>query len=68
MPGKPEQSEVYRRITADDRDRMPPRKSNLHLTEAEIELIRRWIAEGAEYKPHWAFVPLPGPSAGARGC
>ncbi|HZU37153.1 MAG TPA: DUF1549 domain-containing protein, partial [Gemmataceae bacterium] len=59
VPGKPEQSEVYRRISAHDRDQMPPRKSNLRLNKDEIELIRRWIAEGAEFKPHWAFVPLP---------
>ena len=38
---------------------MPPRKSNLSLTQDEIDLIRRWVAEGAEYKPHWAFLPLP---------
>jgi hypothetical protein len=59
VPGKPEESEVIRRITADDSEHMPPRKSNLTLSPDEIDLIRRWIAEGAEYKPHWAFVPLP---------
>jgi Protein of unknown function (DUF1553)/Protein of unknown function (DUF1549)/Concanavalin A-like lectin/glucanases superfamily/Planctomycete cytochrome C len=59
VPGKPEASEVYRRITAADGKHMPPRKSNLKLNAQEIELIRRWIAEGAEYKPHWAFLPVP---------
>jgi hypothetical protein len=59
VPGKPDESELVRRICADDADRMPPRKSNLSLSPAEIELLRRWIAEGAEYKPHWAFLPLP---------
>ena len=38
---------------------MPPKKSNLALGAAEKEKIRRWIAEGAEYQPHWAFIPLP---------
>jgi len=59
VPGKPEKSEVIRRITARDRDHMPPRKSKLSLSKDEIELIRRWVAQGAEYKPHWAFLPLP---------
>jgi hypothetical protein len=59
VPGKPQESEVYRRITAKDGKHMPPRKSNLKLDDREIELIRRWIAEGAEYKTHWAFLPVP---------
>jgi hypothetical protein len=59
VPGKPEESEVVRRITAAGKDHMPPRKSNLSLDKNEIELIRRWIAQGAEFKPHWAFLPLP---------
>jgi hypothetical protein len=59
-PGKPDESELVRRITTTDPDeRMPPRKSNLTLNKEEIDLLRRWIAEGAEYKPHWAFQPLP---------
>jgi hypothetical protein len=63
VPGKPEASEVVRRITATDKTHMPPPKSNLRLSVEEIGLIRRWIAEGAEYKPHWAFLPLPQPVA-----
>jgi hypothetical protein len=59
VPGKPDESEVIRRITAAGSEHMPPRKSNLTLSRDEIDLIRRWIAEGAEYKPHWAFLPLP---------
>jgi hypothetical protein len=59
VPGKPEQSELFRRITADADQRMPPRKSNLTLGKQEIEVLRRWIVEGAEFKPHWAFLPLP---------
>jgi hypothetical protein len=59
VPGKPQESELIRRISATDDQRMPPRKSNLSLSKQEIELIRRWVAEGAEYKPHWAFLPLP---------
>lgn len=60
VPGKPDESPVVQRITAADvHERMPPAKSNLTLNQDEIALIRRWIAEGAEYKPHWAFLPLP---------
>jgi hypothetical protein len=59
VPGKPDESAMIDRITADEENRMPPRKSNLSLSQNEIELIRRWIAEGAEYKPPWALLPLP---------
>ena len=58
VPGKPEKSELYLRIsTSDKSDKMPPAKSNKSLTAAQVELIRRWIAEGAEWQGHWAFVP-----------
>ncbi|RPE05917.1 DUF1553 domain-containing protein [Chitinophaga lutea] len=56
--GKPHLSEVYKRIISEDTSlRMPPVNSNLQLTEREIKLIEKWIKQGAEYKPHWAFVP-----------
>jgi hypothetical protein len=57
--GKPEESEVMSRITATDDTRMPPRTSKLSLSSREVERIGRWIAEGAQYKPHWAYIPLP---------
>jgi hypothetical protein len=59
VPGKPEASLVIERITAEGSRRMPPPKSHLSLSKDEIEILRRWIAQGAEYKPHWAFIPLP---------
>jgi hypothetical protein len=60
VPGKPDESAAIQRITSDDPDeRMPPRKSNLTLSRDEIDLLRRWVAEGAKYKQHWAFLPLP---------
>lgn len=58
-PGKPDESELITRICAEDDTRMPPRKSNLSLSREEVALLRRWVAEGAEFKPHWAFLPLP---------
>ncbi len=57
MAGSLEQSEVYQRIIAKDTAiLMPPPSSNLKLTEHEIELIAKWIKQGAKYKPHWAFI------------
>ncbi|WP_276370399.1 PSD1 and planctomycete cytochrome C domain-containing protein [Chryseolinea sp. H1M3-3] len=58
VPGAPESSEVYLRISTTDTSQvMPPVKSNLKLTEHEIGLIKKWITQGAKYKPHWAFIP-----------
>jgi hypothetical protein len=60
VPGKPDSSLVCRKIfSSDPDDQMPPPDSNLSLTAAEKATIRRWIAEGAKYQPHWAFIPLP---------
>ncbi|MBL9173588.1 MAG: PSD1 domain-containing protein [Verrucomicrobiales bacterium] len=70
VPGKPEASELIFRIqTADADDRMPPAESHKTLTPAQKDLLRRWIAEGAEYKGHWAYAKParidapPGPAA-----
>ncbi|MDB5136225.1 MAG: hypothetical protein JWP37_2828 [Mucilaginibacter sp.] len=58
VPGEPSLSEVYRRITtSDSADMMPPVKSNLkHLNPFEVDLIKKWIKQGAKYEKHWAFV------------
>ena len=58
VPGKPEASEAWRRILTDDEeDMMPPKKSGKpRLTEGEKTLMKRWIAEGAAYQEHWAYV------------
>jgi hypothetical protein len=59
VPGKPGESEVYRRITSDDSSvMMPVPESNLkRLTPYEVALIEKWIRQGAKYEKHWAFVP-----------
>jgi hypothetical protein len=63
VPGNSSRSEVYRRIsTADTSQRMPPVSSNLKLNEQEVELIRKWIDQGAVYKKHWAFIPPVSPA------
>jgi hypothetical protein len=57
VPGKPEESESYRRIvTTDEDDLMPPAKSKKVLTTAQKELLKRWIADGAKYQSHWSFI------------
>jgi hypothetical protein len=62
VPGRPEASAFYRRITADDeKERMPPRRSGQTLTPKEIELLRRWIEQGARYQPHWSLIPPHAP-------
>src|SRR5260221_8330596 len=59
VPGKPDESEVIRRIFSTDKDElMPPTKAHKELTPAQKETFRRWIAEGAKYESHWAFMPL----------
>lgn len=58
VPGKPSKSEVYRRIISTDPDRlMPPPESNLNLSPYEIQVLKKWIEQGAEYRPHWSFIP-----------
>ena len=62
-PGDPAKSELIRRITTSDvEDVMPPGDSHLSLSDAEIALLTRWVAEGAEYKPHWSFAPVSRPA------
>ncbi len=64
-PGDLQRSELYQRIVSeDDEFMMPPPESNLALSDYERQLIKRWIKQGAEWKPHWSFItpqrnPLP---------
>ena len=62
VPGNVRKSKLYERITsADPEMRMPPPASNLALTPQEIALLAKWIDQGAEYKPHWSFLPVQKP-------
>lgn len=62
VPGDPESSEVVARITSEDASmRMPPPDSNRNLSAEEIDLIRRWIKQGAKYDEHWAFSRIEKP-------
>jgi hypothetical protein len=65
VPGKPELSEVFLRVsTKDTAILMPPPSSNLKLSSHQIKLIEKWIDQGAKYETHWSFLkpnksPLP---------
>ncbi|PYV28892.1 MAG: hypothetical protein DMG24_00945 [Acidobacteria bacterium] len=62
VPGKPEQSEIIRRIFASDQSEiMPPEYAHKALTQAQKETIRQWVAEGAKYEGHWSFQPIKRP-------
>lgn len=63
-PGKPKQSTLLERVQSDDPNlQMPPADSGQRrLTPGEIDLLRRWIAQGAKWSEHWSFVPPLRPS------
>jgi hypothetical protein len=64
VPGDPDKSPLIERIFAEDaKERMPPAKSKRKLTADQKEVLKRWIAAGAEYQPHWSFITpkRPGP-------
>ena len=57
VPGKPAESELVRRVNATNEDDvMPPPVMHKTLTKAQKELLAKWIAQGAEYQPHWAYI------------
>lgn len=58
VPGKPEESELFKRVSSTDPAYiMPTPESHLGaLSEEEIAILKKWIEQGAEYEPHWAFV------------
>ena len=70
-PGDTEGSTLIERImSADPSERMPPPKSHRVLTADQKAMLKQWIAEGAKYQAHWAFVapirPVP-PAVAGRG-
>lgn len=55
-PGHPERSELWLRLTSEDESlRMPPPESGRSLSDEQLDQIRRWIEQGADYPSHWAF-------------
>ena len=68
VPGDAGASELIKRLASTDSDEvMPPPDSHRTLTAAQKEILKRWIAEGAEYKEHWAFVTPSRPALPANG-
>jgi hypothetical protein len=57
VPGKPELSGLMARIVSEDGDEVmpPPSSHRERLKGEEVELLRRWILEGAEWGKHWAY-------------
>ena len=67
VPGKSGESELIERVASNDADEvMPPPKSGKKLTAHQIELLKRWIDQGAQWSKHWAFEPVRRPAAAAR--
>ena len=57
VPGKPQKSELVRRISSKDPDEvMPPADDLRKLTPKEIDTLTRWVEQGAKWGTHWAFV------------
>ncbi|HEX8912200.1 MAG TPA: DUF1549 domain-containing protein, partial [Humisphaera sp.] len=66
VPGKPDESEMIARILSKDAEEvMPPPESHKTLKPAQIEILKRWVAEGAEYQPHWAYITPARPAVPA---
>ncbi|MEO8350890.1 MAG: DUF1549 domain-containing protein, partial [Chthoniobacteraceae bacterium] len=58
VPGNLEDSDAIERVFSDDKDDvMPPPKSHRTLHARQKELLKRWVAQGAVYEPHWAYAP-----------
>ncbi len=57
VPGNPDQSLLYQRIISDDEDeQMPPARLNKNLSPQQIDILRRWIEQGAPWAAHWSLV------------
>ncbi len=68
VPGKAHRSELVKRLFSDDPETvMPPPESNLKLTHREKAILVKWIEQGAEYKPHWAFTKPDQPEVPETG-
>ena len=63
VPGKSGESELFERVSSTDPDEiMPPPKSAKKLSPAQIEVLKKWIDQGASWKGHWAFEPITRPA------
>lgn len=70
VPSKPEESELWRRVTSNSADeRMPPPAFAKKLSDADRQVLLRWIEQGGKWEGHWAFLPIghPQPPAVSSG-
>lgn len=68
VPGHPEKSELFLRLTSTEFDqRMPPPETGKKLSDGQVRLIRQWILDGARFEGHWAFEPISNPAVPAPG-
>jgi hypothetical protein len=66
VPGNPTESELIKRILSDDPSAvMPQPKTNKKLKPEQKELLKKWVAAGAEYQPHWSFIAPTRPAVPA---
>ncbi|MGL4512445.1 MAG: DUF1553 domain-containing protein [Lacipirellulaceae bacterium] len=62
-PGDPSASEMIRRVlSTDESEVMPPPETKKKLTPEQIATLEKWVAQGAEYQPHWSFIPPTRPT------
>ena len=62
LRGSVSQSESIHRLLSDDPDyQMPPPETELSMSPREIAIIVKWLEQGAEWKPHWSFIPIEKP-------
>ena len=63
VPGDADSSEIIDRILSDDPDlKMPPPETGKTVTAEQVELLKRWIRQGAKYSQHWSFRPVVRPA------
>jgi hypothetical protein len=68
LPGKPEQSELIKRIESTDPDDvMPPPKQHKTIPAAQVALLKEWIKQGAPWGRHWSYEPVARPSVPKNG-
>ncbi len=66
VKGHPEKSLLYERVSSTDKDEiMPPPKEHKTMKPAEIAMLKKWIEQGAEWQPHWAFMAPEKPAVPA---
>lgn len=66
VPGKPDESLIWKRIVSSDPDTvMPPPDAVRQLNASERDIIRRWLEQGGKYQKHWALEPIQSPAVPA---